>query len=70
MLTAILPGVSKDEVSIEVHNNTLMLRGERKPASAVSDERYYRRECASWLLPALVRAAGHSRPESGAGDVP
>ena len=24
-----LPGVAKDEVSIEVHNNTLILRGER-----------------------------------------
>jgi HSP20 family protein len=60
VLTAMLPGVSKDEVSIEVHNNTLMLRGERKPASAVSDERYYRRECVygpfqrSFVLPATV----------------
>ena len=60
VLTAMLPGVSKDEVSIEVHNNTLLLRGERKPASAVSDERYYRRECVygpfqrSFVLPATV----------------
>ena len=55
-----LPGVSKDEVSIEVHNNTLILRGERKPASAVADERYYRRECVygpfqrAFVLPATV----------------
>jgi HSP20 family protein len=60
VLTAMLPGVSKDDVSIEVHNNTLLLRGERKPASAVSDERYYRRECVygpfqrSFVLPATV----------------
>ena len=60
VLTAMLPGVSKDEVSIEVHNNTLILRGERKPASAVQDERYYRRECVygpfqrSFVLPATV----------------
>jgi HSP20 family protein len=60
VLTAMLPGVSKDEVSIEVHNNTLILRGERKPASAVADERYYRRECVygpfqrSFVLPATV----------------
>ena len=60
VLTAMLPGVSKDEVSIEVHNNTLLLRGERKPASAVPDERYYRRECVygpfqrSFVLPATV----------------
>jgi HSP20 family protein len=37
-----------------------MLRGERKPASAVQDERYYRRECVygpfqrSFVLPATV----------------
>jgi HSP20 family protein len=60
VLTAMLPGVSKDDVSIEVHNNTLLLRGERKPASAVSDERYYRRECVygpfqrSFVLPTTV----------------
>src|ERR687894_609092 len=60
VLTALLPGVSTDEVSIEVHNNTLILRGERKPASAVADERYYRRECVygpfqrSFVLPATV----------------
>ncbi len=60
VLTAMLPGVSKDEVSIEVHNDTLMLRGERKPAAAVADERYYRRECVygpfqrSFVLPATV----------------
>jgi HSP20 family protein len=60
VLTAMLPGVSKDDVSIEVHNNTLLLRGERKPASAVTDERYYRRECVygpfqrSFVLPATV----------------
>ena len=60
VLTAMLPGVSKDDVSIEVHNNTLLLRGERKPASAAADERYYRRECVygpfqrSFVLPATV----------------
>jgi HSP20 family protein len=60
VLTAMLPGVSKDDVSIEVHNNTLLLRGERKPAGAVADERYYRRECVygpfqrSFVLPATV----------------
>jgi HSP20 family protein len=60
VLTAMLPGVSTDDVSLEVHNNTLLLRGERKPASAVSDERYYRRECVygpfqrSFVLPTTV----------------
>jgi HSP20 family protein len=60
VLTAMLPGVSKDDVSIEVHNNTLLLRGERKPTAAAQDERYYRRECVygpfqrSFVLPATV----------------
>ena len=60
VLTAMLPGVSKDEVSLEVHNNMLTLRGERKPAAAVPEERYYRRECVygpfqrSFVLPATV----------------
>jgi len=60
VLTALLPGVSKDDVSIEVHENTLTLRGERKPAGTVADERYFRRECVygpfqrSFVLPATV----------------
>lgn len=60
VLTAMLPGVSKDHVTIEVHNNTLMLRGERKPAATAADERYFRRECVyglfqrSFVLPATV----------------
>ena len=60
VLIAELPGVYKDDVSIEVHSNTLLLRGERKPEAAVQDERYYRRECAygpfqrSFVLPTMV----------------
>ena len=60
VLTAMLPGVPKDDVSIEVHHNTLILRGERKPRAAAQDERYFRRECVygpfqrSFVLPATV----------------
>jgi HSP20 family protein len=60
ILTAELPGVSKDEVSIEVHQHTLILRGERKPDAAVPADHYYRRECVygpfqrSFVLPTLV----------------
>jgi HSP20 family protein len=55
-----LPGVSKDEVSIEIHQNTLMLRGERKHAAQVPDNRYHRTERPygpfqrSFVLPTLV----------------
>jgi HSP20 family protein len=55
-----LPGVTKDEVSIEVQNNTLILRGERKHDPAVKEEHYHRVERAygpfqrSFVLPTLV----------------
>jgi HSP20 family protein len=60
VLTADLPGVSKDEVCIEIHQNTLMLRGERTHAAGVKEDRYHRTECAygpfqrSFVLPTLV----------------
>ena len=44
ILTVDLPGVSKEAVSIEIHQNTLMLRGERTPEAGVNDERYHRTE--------------------------
>ena len=55
-----LPGVAKDEVSIEVHNNTLILRGERQHDPAVKEEHYHRMERAygpfqrSFMLPTVV----------------
>jgi HSP20 family protein len=60
VLTVDLPGVPKDGVNIEIHQNTLMLRGERKPAAEVPDNRYHRTERAygpfqrSFVLPTLV----------------
>jgi len=55
-----LPGVSKDEVNIEIHQNTLILRGERKHAAEVQADRYHRIERAygafqrSFVLPTMV----------------
>ena len=60
VLTAELPGVSKDDVSIEIHQNTLILRGERKHEAEVKEGDYYRAERAygtfqrSFVLPTLV----------------
>jgi HSP20 family protein len=60
VLKAELPGVSKDDVSIEIHNNTLILRGERKHEAEVKEGDYYRAERAygtfqrSFVLPTLV----------------
>ena len=39
-----LPGVAADDVSIDVHQNTLTLRGERKHEGEVKDEHYHRVE--------------------------
>jgi HSP20 family protein len=60
VLNAELPGVSKDDVHVDIHQNTLTLWGERKYESAVKDERYHRVERAygafrrSFVLPAKV----------------
>jgi HSP20 family protein len=60
ILTVDLPGVPKEAVSIEIHQNTLTLRGERKPAAEVPADRYHRTERAygafqrSFVLPTLV----------------
>jgi HSP20 family protein len=60
VIKAELPGVSKDDVSIDVHQNTLTLRGQRKHESAVKNERYHRVERVygtfqrSFVLPEMV----------------
>jgi HSP20 family protein len=60
ILKAELPGVSKDDVSIEIHQNTLILRGQRKHEAEVKEEHYHRVERAygtfqrSFTLPTLV----------------
>jgi HSP20 family protein len=60
ILKAELPGVSKDEVHVEIHQNTLILRGERKHEAEVKEDRYHRVERAygsfqrSFVLPTLV----------------
>jgi HSP20 family protein len=60
ILKAELPGVSKDDVSVEIHQNTLILRGHRKHEAEVKEDRYHRVERAygpfqrSFVLPTLV----------------
>jgi HSP20 family protein len=55
-----LPGVAKEDVHVEIHQNTLMLRGQRKPEAGVAEDRYHRVERAygafqrSFTLPTLV----------------
>jgi HSP20 family protein len=53
-------GVSKDDVSIEIHENALILKGQRQHEAEVKDEHYHRVERAygtfqrSFVLPTMV----------------
>jgi HSP20 family protein len=46
VIKAELPGVKKEDVSIDVKDNVLTLKGERKHDENIREENYYRRECA------------------------
>jgi HSP20 family protein len=39
-----LPGIGKDDVSVEIKDNVLILKGERLLDPQIKDEHYYRRE--------------------------
>lgn len=44
MLKAELPGMDADDIAIEVEDNVLTIKGERRFEEVVEDERYYRVE--------------------------
>jgi HSP20 family protein len=60
VIKAELPGISKDDVSIDVHQNTLTLRGQRKHEAEVKQGNYHRVERAygtfqrSFVLPTMI----------------
>ena len=60
VMKAELPGFSKDEISIELKENTLLVRGERKREDEVKEGSYHRMERVygafqrSFLLPTTV----------------
>ena len=60
MVRVELPGVAKEDLHVELHENTLTLRGERKPDESIKEGQYYRQERAygpfqrTFLLPAQV----------------
>jgi HSP20 family protein len=60
MLKAELPGLTKDDIHIDVHERTLTLRGERKHETEVKRDHYHRQERAygsfqrSFWLPTMV----------------
>lgn len=61
VLKAELPGVDKKEVSVEVKDNTLILKGERRREKEVKEENYHRVERSygtfmrSFSLPVTVK---------------
>ncbi len=60
VLQAELPGMAKDDIDLQIENNTLTLRGERTLSSEVKEEQYHRVERAhgafsrSFSLPETV----------------
>jgi HSP20 family protein len=62
VLKAELPGFSKDDVNIELHENRLTMRGERKRETEAKEEQYHRIERAygrferTFWLPTTVDA--------------
>jgi HSP20 family protein len=64
LIFAEIPGVDKDEVTIEVKDNVLTLRGERVVDQSIGNGSYYRSERVfgkfgrSFALPTMVRTDG------------
>jgi HSP20 family protein len=44
IIKAELPGITKEDITVEVKNNTLTLKGEKKFEKEVKEEHYYRME--------------------------
>jgi HSP20 family protein len=62
MLKAELPGFSKEDVNLEIHENRLIIRGERKRETEAKEDQYHRLERAygrferAFWLPTTVDA--------------
>jgi HSP20 family protein len=60
VIKADLPGLSKDDITIDLNNRVLTVQGERSVENEVKEEKYYRRErnygkfCRAFNMPAEV----------------
>ena len=60
VIKADLPGLSKDDITIDLKNRVLTVQGERSVENEVKEENYYRRErnygkfCRAFTMPAEV----------------
>jgi HSP20 family protein len=63
VLKAELPGMQREDIDVNIENNTLTIRGERKPDTAVKQETFHRVERAygsfvrSFSLPNTIDSA-------------
>lgn len=59
-----LPGVNKEDVSVEVKNNLLTITGQRQIESPVDEDRYYRRERSCGMFQRSFTLRSAIAPES------
>lgn len=58
VLTAELPGMTKDDVELSIEENTLTLKGERKSEEEQEGEHYHRRESFKGLFERTITLPG------------
>ena len=64
VIKAELPGIKKDDVSVDVKDNVLTIKGERSFSKEIKEEDYYRKERSfgkfqrSFTLPEAIEPAG------------
>ncbi|MBA3019084.1 MAG: Hsp20/alpha crystallin family protein [Proteobacteria bacterium] len=64
VIKAELPGIKKDDVSVDVKDNVLTIKGERSLSKEIKEENYYRKERSfgkfqrSFTLPEAIEPAG------------
>lgn len=63
VIRADLPGVRKDDVSVEVKDNLISLSGSRSPGAATAEERYFKRERCSGTFHRAFSLQGPVRPD-------
>ena len=64
VITAELPGIQKEDVSVEVKDNVLTIKGQRVEQEAISEENYVRRERLFGTFSRSFNLRHHVNPET------
>jgi HSP20 family protein len=64
MVNAELPGVAKEDVSVELDNGNLVIKGEKRHEEETEDEGFYRRECSYGSFYRSLPLSFEAKPES------